>query len=156
MWQWLRQWSHPCIVSVSPPTCGPFAFPGLPGFLRSSLFVRLLSASAWCWSLMTKTMAEMCWLAKANFSPSLLLSLLHAPFCFFFSCCLFFFPCILLVFRLCFLPSFVSSVFWVVLPRNWVKWLSVVTWFSNCSFRLILSPWNVSTRIGKEEEEERS
>jgi len=22
--------------------------------------------SAWCWSLMTKTMAEMCWLAKAN------------------------------------------------------------------------------------------
>ena len=39
--------------------------------------------SAWCWSLMTKTMAEMCCLAKANFSPSLLLSLLYAPFCFF-------------------------------------------------------------------------
>ena len=40
--------------------------------------------SAWCWSLMTKTMAEMCWLAKATFSPSLFLSLLYAPFCFFF------------------------------------------------------------------------
>jgi len=43
------------------------------------LSVLSLSVSAWNWSLMTKTMAQMCWLAKATFSSSQFLSLLHAP-----------------------------------------------------------------------------
>jgi len=62
--------------------CLFLAFPASSLFLLL-LFSLSLSMSAWCWSLMTKTMAEMCWLAKANFSPSLFLSLLYAPFCFF-------------------------------------------------------------------------
>jgi hypothetical protein len=50
------------------------------------LFSLSLSVSAWCWSLMTKNMAKMCWLAKANFSPSMFLYLLYAPVVFFFFC----------------------------------------------------------------------
>ena len=45
----------------------------------SSCFSLSLSESAWCWSLMTKTMAKVCWIAKATFSPSPFLSMLYAP-----------------------------------------------------------------------------
>jgi len=78
-WRWGRSWGRSVLFLFSVPSL----FFLLLSFVLL-LFSLSLSVSAWCWSLMTKNMAKMCWLDKANFSPSMFLYLLYAPVVFFF------------------------------------------------------------------------